>query len=121
MLHRGKRVFNIDPPTSPNAIMRRARPLPRREQWTRQVHHGELDTNPRVREQPQPSADIRGRIVRIRIALRSRPPRVTLKSGCNLRFGYLGARVIDYTTDDGLINALGWLRIQLSSHWNYVS
>ncbi len=25
MLHTGKRVFNIDPPTSPNAIMRRAK------------------------------------------------------------------------------------------------
>ncbi len=42
-LHRSKRVFNIDPPTSPNAIMRRAETLPRREQWTRQAHHGELD------------------------------------------------------------------------------
>ena len=27
MLQRGNRVFNIDPPTSPNAIMRRAEPL----------------------------------------------------------------------------------------------
>ena len=31
----GERVFNIDPPSSPNAIMRRAAPLPRRKQWTR--------------------------------------------------------------------------------------
>ena len=30
----------------PNAIMRRAKPLPRREQWTRQAHRGELDPNP---------------------------------------------------------------------------
>ena len=37
MPQQGKRVFNIDPPASPNAIMRRAKPLPRREQWTRQV------------------------------------------------------------------------------------
>lgn len=37
MLHRGKRAFNIDPPTSPGAIMRRAQTLPRREQWTRRV------------------------------------------------------------------------------------
>jgi hypothetical protein len=57
MLRRGNRVFNIDPPTSPNAIMRRAKPLPRREQWIGQAHQGELDTNPRVREQPQPKAD----------------------------------------------------------------
>ena len=47
MSHRGKRVFDIDPPTSPYAIMRRAAPLPRREQWTRQAHHGELDSDPR--------------------------------------------------------------------------
>jgi hypothetical protein len=32
MPHRGKRVFNIDPPVSSNAIMQRAQPLPRREQ-----------------------------------------------------------------------------------------
>ncbi len=31
MPHRGKRVINIDPPTPPSAIMRRAQPLPRRE------------------------------------------------------------------------------------------
>ena len=31
MPHRGKRVFNIGLPTSPGAIMRRAKPLPRRE------------------------------------------------------------------------------------------
>ena len=31
----GKR-FSIDPLTSPNAIMRRAKPLTRREQWNRQ-------------------------------------------------------------------------------------
>jgi hypothetical protein len=37
MLHRGKRAFNIDPPTSPGAIMRWAQTLPRREQWTRRV------------------------------------------------------------------------------------
>jgi hypothetical protein len=63
MLQRGKRVFNIDPPTSPNAIMRRAKPLPRREQWTRQVHQyqGELDPNPRVREQPRLIADLLSR------------------------------------------------------------
>ena len=30
--HRGKRVFTIDPPTSANAIMLRAQPLPRRQQ-----------------------------------------------------------------------------------------
>jgi len=53
MPQHGKRVFNIDPPASPNAIMRRAKPQPRREQWTRQAHHGELDPNPRIREQPQ--------------------------------------------------------------------
>ncbi len=29
---RSQRVFNIDPPTSPNAIMRRAKPILRREQ-----------------------------------------------------------------------------------------
>ncbi len=43
MLQRSKRAFNIAPPTSPNAIMRRAETLPRRKQWTRQAHHGELD------------------------------------------------------------------------------
>ncbi len=32
MPHRGKRVFNIDPPASSNAIMQRAQPLLRREQ-----------------------------------------------------------------------------------------
>ena len=37
MPQQGKRVFNIDPPTFPNDIMRRVKPLPRREQWTRQV------------------------------------------------------------------------------------
>ena len=52
MLQQGNRVFNIDPPTSPNAIMRRAETLPRREQWIRQVRHGELDSIPRIREQP---------------------------------------------------------------------
>ena len=36
-----------------NAIMRMAQPLPRREQWTWQAHHGERDLNPRVREQPR--------------------------------------------------------------------
>ena len=40
--------------------MRRAKPLPRREQWNRQAYHGELDPNPRVREQPQPVADASG-------------------------------------------------------------
>ena len=54
----GKHLFNIDPPTSPYAIMRRAKPLPRREQWNRLAHQGELDPDPRVREQPQPYADI---------------------------------------------------------------
>ena len=58
MLQRGNRVFNIDPPTSPNAIMRRAELLPRREQWIRQAHQGELDLTPRVREQPRLSSDI---------------------------------------------------------------
>ena len=58
MPQQGKRVFNIDPPASPNAIMRRAKPLPRREQWTRQAHHGELDPNPRLREQPRLRTDI---------------------------------------------------------------
>jgi transposase len=32
----GDREFNIDPPASSYAIMRRARPLPRREPWARQ-------------------------------------------------------------------------------------
>ncbi len=59
MPHRGKRVFNIDLPTSPNAIMRRAKPLPRREQWTRQTHLGELGNQPRVREQPQLKTAVR--------------------------------------------------------------
>lgn len=39
-LKRGKRGFNIDPPTSPNAMVRRAEPPPRREQWSRQEHQG---------------------------------------------------------------------------------
>lgn len=43
MPRRGKRVFNIDPPTSSNVVMRRARPRPRRERLTRQEHDGELD------------------------------------------------------------------------------
>jgi len=60
MLQRGNRVFNIDPPTSPNAIMRRAEPLPRREQWIRQAHQyqGELDIQPRVREHPRLEAEV---------------------------------------------------------------
>ena len=37
MPQQGKRVFNIDPPAFPNAIMRRAKTLPRREQWARQA------------------------------------------------------------------------------------
>ena len=45
-------VFNIDPPTLPNAIMRRAKPLPRREQWNRlEQNTTELDPSPRIREQ----------------------------------------------------------------------
>ena len=35
-VRKGDRAFNIDPPTSSYAIMRRALPLPRREQWARQ-------------------------------------------------------------------------------------
>src|SRR5277367_2710553 len=42
-LHRSKRDSHIDPPTCSNAIMLRAQPLLRREQRTRQAHHGELD------------------------------------------------------------------------------
>ncbi len=49
---RQARFTHIDPPTSSNAIMQRAEPLLRREQWIRQAHHGELDSDPRVREQP---------------------------------------------------------------------
>jgi multidrug resistance efflux pump len=36
-----------------------------------------------------------------------------------LRFG-ARASVIVYPTDSGLMNALGWLRMRLSSLWNYV-
>jgi hypothetical protein len=48
-----KRVFSIDPPAPSNAIMRKAKPPARREQWTRQAHHGGLDPNSRVREHPR--------------------------------------------------------------------
>jgi multidrug resistance efflux pump len=36
-----------------------------------------------------------------------------------LRFG-ARASVIVYPTDSGFMNALGWLRIRISSLWNYV-
>ena len=57
MLQRGNRVFDIDLPTSLNAIMGRAEPVPRSEQRVRQAHQGELDPNPRVREQPRLRSD----------------------------------------------------------------
>lgn len=38
----GKRDFNFDPPTSPNAIMQRAKPLTRKEQWARQARQNRL-------------------------------------------------------------------------------
>jgi hypothetical protein len=56
MPHRGKRVFNIDPPASSNAIMRRARAPTAGENSEPGRHITQsLTSDPRVRE---PSANL---------------------------------------------------------------
>ncbi len=45
-------------PTSLTAIMRNAKPAPRREQWTRQESNEELDPNPDIKEQPPGDSDL---------------------------------------------------------------
>jgi hypothetical protein len=56
---RGKRVFNIDPPTPSNAIMQRARAPTAERTVNPAAHHGELDIDLRVREQPRLSLAVR--------------------------------------------------------------
>lgn len=51
------------------------------------------------------------------------PARITFNDSTfpeGIRFG-ARASVIIYPTDNGLMNMLGWLRIRLSSLWNYVN
>ena len=63
----------------------------------------------------QPGRSITGSDVRfpMRIAFDARQYRDKLRFGAH-------ASVIVYPTDNGLMNALGWLRIRLASLWNYV-
>ncbi len=59
MPHRGNRVFNIDPPTSSNAIMQRAQaPTAERTVNPAGASRKSLTSHPRVREQPRLGTDM---------------------------------------------------------------
>jgi hypothetical protein len=67
MPHRGKRDLHIDPPTSSNAIMQRARaPTAERTVNPAGASRKSLTFNPRVREQPRLKADIQSPEIEVR-------------------------------------------------------
>ncbi len=82
MPHRGKRDLHIDPPASSNAIMQRARAPPAERTvnpaGTSTESSGELDIQPRVREQPQPLPDI---MTLARLCAGLHHPPIALRSG----------------------------------------
>lgn len=66
MLHRSKRVFNIDPPASSNAMMQRPQTYCAENSEPGRRITESLTTNPRVREQPRLSADIPASLIGVR-------------------------------------------------------
>lgn len=58
MLHRGKRVFNIDPPASSNAMMQRPQPYCGENSEPGRRITESLTTNPRVREQYRSKVEV---------------------------------------------------------------
>ncbi len=72
MPKQGKRVFNIDLPTFPNAIMRRVILLPRREQWARQVSTESLTQIPELENSLGYKQTLRSIKIKVRFAPESR-------------------------------------------------